>query len=149
MKRVIFYTIFLLFTLIPPASSEEKSLSPELLEEVESKAIRPYFNALMHGNMELVMHYTTGKKHGKIQRLLDRDKEYPKFLREFYKGAVFSVKHGVFTEDGVIIDVNVDFPRGEILTYRLILQREERNGGAQAAGVGRWQITEEPNYQAE
>lgn len=142
MNRLLF-SVFLLFSMLhTPAMSEEQMLSAGLLEEIE-KAMRPYFNALKSGNTQRIIHYTSGKKQQQFQRRLKRDKEYSKFLREFYKDAVFSVMDGVTTDEGVIVTVHVAMPE-ETLGYRYRLQRQ--NNGVQQGG---WLIIEEPNVTSE
>lgn len=147
MTRVLFYTILLLFTLNHPAMSEEKSLPPGLLTDVENKTLRPFFNALKNGNVEIIKRYITGEMYEESRILLEENKGYSEFLRERYKDAVFSVKRGVSSDRHLMVDIEVEFPgRGkQISQLRLEESWQENAGKVQAIEERRWRISKQRN----
>lgn len=147
MKRMLFYTLLLFFLPHNPVMSQEKNITPVMLEEIGSKTLRPFFNALKTGNVELIKRYISGKMYEDSQVLLNENQQYPEFLREQYKDAVFSVERGVSTEKGFIVDVSIEFPGGGKRVSQFVLheQGQESQSRQQTVGGGRWRITEQQN----
>lgn len=133
--------------LINVAESEEQNVSTELLEELNSSVLRPFFNALKSGNVERIRYYLAGKKHEQSQFLLNDDKEYQAFLREYYRDAIFNVVQATSSDGLVVVDVTIEFPgRGRKLT-QFYVQDQQQNSGSQGATAveRRWRITEQHN----
>ncbi len=139
-------------TLHSPAMSEERSLNPALHEEIESRTLRPFFNALKNGNVEVAKRYMTGTMYEEFRVALDVDAGYPDFLREHYKDAVFSVEGGIITDEQVIIDVGIKFPVIGKQVTQFYLQKQdsgqENSNSEQAAGEMHWRISEQRHNQA-
>lgn len=147
MKTIPLYIAMLLFMLQVPAMGDEPQPSPELLDEIESNTLRPFFNALKSGNVRQIERYISGIKLQEAQLPKNEDPEYQELLREHYRDAVFTVERAVSSDDQIVVDVRVEFPgRGEKLT-QFYLQHQAQDmgmpGQAAATSVKRWSITDQ------
>ncbi len=143
---VVFSTMLLFMTLNASAVSEELDLAPGLLEEIETGALRPYFNALKSGNVEKIGRYITGKKREQAQLSKHEDKEFQDLLRRYYKGAIFTVERAINLEDQIIVDVLIEFPGRGRKRVQFFLQdqnQQPEGGGAQITGGRHWMINDE------
>ncbi len=150
MKKSLF-SIILCFsaTFHNVAFSEEIVISSEFQGEIENTLMRPFFNAMKNGNVEAIKRYITGEKYDEARMMLT-DKDYPAFLRKYYKDAEFSVEKGVFSDDGVVVDIVIEFPEGGTQTtqfYLLDPNKGNENSG-RSAGEKHWKITEQRNKRA-
>jgi len=68
--------------------------------------------------------YLSGDMYRQTRVLLEENKGYPQFLRNFYKGANFSVKSAVTAGDDIIADIVIEFPHGGKSLARLKLSNE-------------------------
>lgn len=147
MKRVIIFTVLLLSLFNNLLMSEELDVPAALLEDVENKTMRPFFNALKNGNVEIIKQYISGEMYEESRILLEENKGYPEYLREHYKGAIFSVKRGVSSDNQLIVDVSVEFPgRGkQISQYILEEPGSESVSRGQSVEEMHWRITGQRN----
>lgn len=142
MKTVLLYIILLFSMLHYPAMSEEANLNSALLKEIENKTLRPFFNALKNGNMEVLKRYMTGAMYEEFKVALDVDIGYPGSIREHYKNAIFSVEGGRVADNMIIVDVGIEFPViGKKIT-QFYLQEQDigRGSGQQVVGERLWRI---------
>jgi len=148
MSKFLCYVMCALAILYGVAMAEERDFPQAQLDEMESRTLRPFFNALKNGNVEIVRHYITGEMYEESRLLLEENSEYPKFLREYYKDAVFSVERGVSSNNQVIIDFSIEFPGGEKRVVQFVLEELEsksENLGQQKAAEKRWRISKQPS----
>lgn len=153
MKRVLFCSMLLIAMLHNLAMSEERDLDGVLFEEIESKTLRPFFNALKNGNVELIKHLFSSEMYEEYRLLLDENGDYPDFLREYYRDAVFSVERGMRIDNRVVVDFSIQFPGKGRQTSQFVLQVQdqgrESDSRERVAGERRWQISEQRNDQAD
>lgn len=149
-KSFFFIMLFFIISWYSVAFSEEKNISPELQEEIENAVMRPFFNAMKNGNTQAIKRYITGKKYDEARIMLDDDKDYPAFLREYYKDAIFSIENGVLTDGGIVVDILIEFPNGGRQTTQFYLQNPGKESGhsVQVAGERQWKISEQRNNRA-
>ena len=145
--RVLVFLMLLVASVHIPAMGESQGVNSALLDEIEIKTLRPFFNALKNGNVRQIERYITGKKLTEAQLPKHEDKEYEEFLREYYNDTIFSVEQVSASGDQVIVDVVIEFPgRGRKVT-QFYLQELEKGNQGQAAIERRWSITEERHNQ--
>jgi hypothetical protein len=153
MKLFITYTM-LLFCLNTVAMGEETDVASTQLDEIENKALIPFFNALKSGNVVSIKRYLAGEKYEKYRSTSSEDREYEKMLREHYKGATFSVERASIVDGQVVVDVLIEFPgRGRQLTqFYLQDQADNLENGKrdqnQARKKADWRIIIEKNGRA-
>lgn len=148
MKRILFFTLLSISIMHNSAvSGGGQDVDPALLQEIESKTMRPFFNALKNGNVEVIKQHISGEMYEESRILLEENEEYPAFLREHYRDARFSVKRGVSSDKGAVVDVMIEFPGGgkQVFTYQLQEQESPQqqggeNRGQQVSSERHWRI---------
>jgi len=143
-KRILFSAFFLLFMLNTLVMSDEQNLPSELLEEIEVKTLRPFFNALKSGNVQLIKRYFSEEMYSEYRVLLEENKGYPDLLRKHYNDAVFTVERGVSSDNRVIVDFAIQFPGkgkqvSQYILQEQVVEHESENQG-QTVGEKRWEI---------
>lgn len=149
MKKALIFIIVLFFTLHEPAVSEERSVDPVMLEEIKSKTLRPFFNALKSGNVELIKQHFSGQMYEEYRLLLEENKGYPDLLRAYYKEAIFSVERGVTSGNRIIIDFSIELPGNRKQVSQYILQEQQpENETPGLTAEKRWNIIEQHRVRA-
>jgi hypothetical protein len=140
MKNIIIY-MWIAGLLICSPSMAESNLPAEVLEEIESKTLSPYFNALKTGNVQMLKGYFSDEMYAEYRVLLEDNKGYPRTLRNVYKDAIFSIEKGVVSDNGILVEFSIQFPGGskQIVQYELIQQvRGDQN--LERGEAVRWKI---------
>jgi hypothetical protein len=141
MKKII---IGLCFISILFASSN--SVAQELLKtdpfylELETKILTPFFNALKDGNVDIIKQYISTDMYRKNRRLLDQNRDYPEFLRKFYKGASFHAKSMLLEGDKITVDVEIQRPNKSSLVEALHLIRTQHAADGEVSVRRQWKI---------
>lgn len=104
--------------------AQELRMGEALYEDMTSGTFLPLFGALKEGNVEVIKCYLSGDMYRQNRVLLEENKDYPQFLRNFYKGAIFSVKSAITAGDDIIADIVIEFPHGGKSLTRLRLNKE-------------------------
>lgn len=147
MKIFLSCTLLLFFSLCTEAMSDELNNASVQLDEIENKALRPFFNALRSGNVEAIKRYLGGKKYEESRFLSNEDKGYADMLKEHYKDAAFSVERAISVDDQIVVDVVIEFPgRGRKITQFYL---QDQIGNHENAKVGAkasdWRIIDQKN----
>lgn len=130
MKKFALLFSFLSLTLICTITyAGEISQSDSLYIEIQDGAILPFFTALQDGDINAIKRYVSSAMYSKYKRLLEDNKEYPKFLRDYYRGAKFRMERTTKIDSHVVVDVMIEFPNG----YRSInkLRVSKKTSGLQ------------------
>jgi hypothetical protein len=104
--------------------AKELHMGEVLYEDMTSGTFSPLFAALKEGNVKVIKLYLSGDMYRQTRVLLEENKGYPRFLRNFYKGASFSVQRAVTAGDDIIADIVIEFPHGGKSLARLKLSNE-------------------------
>lgn len=145
MKRILFCLLLLLFLPHNAVMSQERILGPEELGEIENTTLRPFFNALVNGDVEAIKRYFSEKK-SQATGLLDLEGEaykmYSNKLKIKYEGVVFSVDRGAVSGNQIIIDVVMKFPGGGWGAKQYYLEAQSGNVDGVSDAM-QWRITDE------
>lgn len=146
MLKFFGYSFFLFISLSGTAVSDDPDIEADLLQEIETNTLRPFFNALKSGNAVQLSRYMAGEKLKQANLPKHQDKEYEKFLREYYKDAIFTIKQTAVYDEMVVVDVDIDFPGRGKKQSQFYLQPavvDETGSDRQSAGgpSRRWSIT--------
>ena len=95
--------------------------------------VEAYFEAMKNGDVKTMKSYMGGKLYQKRKVLLEENKEYPKFLIDFYKGAELET---VEVKDE-IVHIKIQFPDGGKREHNLVLQKNS---------YGKWKIVNELSF---
>lgn len=92
--------------------AQEIYIDDPLYSDMKNKTFLPLFKALKDGNVQVIKRYISGDMYRQNRVLLEENKDYPRFLRKFYKGANFSVERVIMADGDIIADVVIKFPQG-------------------------------------
>ena len=108
-------------------------LSNQEIYEIDATCTR-YSTALKCGNIDEIKRHISGDMYRRSKTLLEENKQYGDFLRNFYQGAEFRTGDIEMADDGVIVSLIVLFPTGHESTNKLILRKDR---------LGTWRIVKE------
>ena len=100
---------------------------PELLT-IQEQTLVPFFEALKNGDISEIKEHMSLVLYGKNRVLLEENRDYPVFLRDYYSDVSFRVvkaEMGVTGED-IIFHVSIEFPDGRSSINELKLSRRNR-----------------------
>jgi len=103
--------------------AQELCINEALYGDMRDETLLPFFRALRDGNVEVIKHYISGDMYRQSRVLLEKNKDYPRFLRDFYQGASFSVERAITAEGNIIADIVIEFPQGSKIFTRLRLSK--------------------------
>lgn len=94
-------------------------LSPSVVRD----ALSPMFKALKDGDVNTIKQYLNGDELENYRTLLEKNANYPEFLRNYYKGADFQIEKVEKDGADIVIGVRVFFPDGQTGAFDLQLQK--------------------------
>ena len=100
---------------------------PELLT-IQEQTLVPFFEALKNGDISEIKEHMSLVLYGKNRVLLEENRDYPVFLRDYYSDVSFRVvkaEMGITGED-IIFHVSIEFPDGRSSINELKLSRRNR-----------------------
>lgn len=129
--RVAFlaWFVFFVFVSFNILNAQEISRSDLLYKNVKSKTFVPLFRAFKNGDVDAIKEYISDDVYEKNKVLLEQNKEYPNFLRNFYSDAIFQVRKVVKSEEMVFVDVRVRFPGGYQVVTKVQLKEGKNKAG--------------------
>ena len=90
------------------------------------KACGSLFDALRDGDVQAIKRYLSPVEYARYKVLFEQNKDYPRFLQDYYQGASFRVGQidsVRSAKDEVIGELVIDFPNGETTITRMRLNR--------------------------
>ena len=144
MKKLALILSFLsLIFLSAISNAEEMPLSDSLYLEIQNVVSYPFFRSLQDGDINALKRYISSDMYKKYKRLLEQNRDYPKFLRDYYQGAKFRTEKAKEIDGYVVIDVVIEFPNGSRIQNKLRVSEEKgRFQGKNRSN--RWRISEMP-----
>ena len=86
------------------------------------------FDALRRGDVRTIKLYLSADEYAQYKVLFEQNKDYPRFLRNFYQGArvrVGQIDSVLSAKNEVIGEFVIDFPSGETMITRMRLNRDK------------------------
>lgn len=86
------------------------------------------FDALKRGDVRTIKLYLSEDEYAQYKVLFEQNKDYPRFLRNFYQGArvrVGQIDSVRSAKNEVIGEFVIDFPNGETMITRMRLNRDQ------------------------
>jgi hypothetical protein len=123
-------TIFLCFCLLVFLGAnnflcaQEIAKGDKLYEEITTETLYPYFSALKNGDVSSIKQYLSAKMYQRYQVLLEKNKDYPNFLRNYYQNANFYIIKAEQINQDISVSVMIDFSNSQPLNSELILRKE-------------------------
>ena len=139
MRTVCIYTTFILLlcAVCQPALEAQTVLPAPTASEMRElhTSFSALFQAMKDGDVSVIEQYSSGQMSSEYKKLLEQNQDYPAFLRNFYKGATFSIANVTPTPDGnMVVDVVIQLSGGSKSITRLNVKRFD---GAPA----QWKVT--------
>lgn len=117
--------VLLLCAVYQPALWGQTATAPSdsQLRELHASFNR-LFQAMKDGDVVVIEQYFSGQMSSEYKTLLEQNQDYPAFLRNFYKGASFSIASVTPTPEGdMIVDVAIQLGGGSRSITRLDAKR--------------------------
>lgn len=133
------YFIVVVF-IATPSSAQSAEVEPFSDIEIQNAVILPYFQALKNGAVNEIKKYLSTAMYNEYKSLLEQNKEYPEFLRNYYKDATFSVVRVSEIADEFEFDVQIEFPNGSQSISTLSVSQEKNVDNA-VPDDNRWRIS--------
>lgn len=126
MKR----TVFILF-LLPIVNfagygfshAQEMPVKGSLYREIRTTTFSPLFRALKRGDVDTIKKYISEEMYNEYKVLLEENKDYPDFLRNFYRGAKFRRNKIVQVNNNIVADIVIKYKNGESNLTKLQLKK--------------------------
>lgn len=98
--------------------------------------VSQFFEASKNGDTKTITQLISGSFYDQRKVLLEKNTEYPNFLRRYYRGTELQIGNTVMEEDGTVgvVGMTIQFPDGKVNTTKLLLKKD-------AAGI--WKIVDE------
>lgn len=120
--------VLLLCTVCQPAlDAQTVSPAPSASEMRElHTSFGALFQAMRDGDVAVIEQYLSGHMSSEYKKLLEQNQDYPAFLRNFYKGATFSIASVTPTSDGgMVVDIVIQLGDGSKSVTRLTAKRSD------------------------
>ena len=134
----VYIVLVLLFSIVcqPGLEGQTVTPAPTATEMRELRAsFGVLFQAMKDGDVAVIEQYSWGQMSSEYKKLLEQNQDYPAFLRNFYKGASFSIAGATPTPDGdMVVDIAIQLRGGSKSIMRLTAKRFD---GAPAV----WKVT--------
>ena len=142
MKKLTLILSFLSLIFISTIShAQEITLSDSFYLEIQDSVIYPFFRSLKDGDIKAIKRYISSDMYSKYYRLLEQNRDYPKFLIDYYQGAKFRTERAKEIDGYVVVDVVIEFPNGSRIQNKFRLLKEK--GGFQGKNRSHsWRISE-------
>ena len=141
-KFALLFSFLSLVLMCTNTNAGEISQSNSVYAEIRNDAILPFFTALKNGDINAIKQYISPEMHARYKRLLEDNKEYPKFLRDYYRDARFSMEGATTTDNQVMVDVMIEFPDGHRRIKKMRVFKEA-NGLQGSNGINSWRIDDQ------
>ena len=126
MKKLALILSFLSLTFLYTIShAQENTLSDSFYWELQDSVIYPFFRSLKDGDINAIKRYISSDMYSKYYRLLEQNRDYPEFLRNYYKGAKFRTERAKEIDGDVVVDVVIEFPNGSRIQNKLCVSEEK------------------------
>ena len=144
MKNIILL-IFLLVVVstATPCVAQSAGADPISDIEIQDAVILPYFQALKNGAVNEIKKYLSTAMYNEYKSLLEQNKEYPAFLRNYYDNATFSVVRTSEIDGAFEFDVRIEFPNGSQSISTLSVSQEKNVDNA-VPDDNSWRISAKP-----
>lgn len=140
MKRfALLFSFLSLAVMCTISNAGEISRSDSLYREIQDGAVLPFFMALKNGDINGIKRHISPEMYTKYKRLLEDNKEYPQFLRDYYRGAKFRMERTTRIDNHAVVDVMIEFPDGRRSIKKMRVLKK-RGGLQDRSGSNNWEI---------
>lgn len=141
MKKTFFTVILIFISLnIAPATGQNTHFKKTEIITIQNTVLLPFLEALKKGDTKEIKKYLSSDTYKEYKRLLEENKKYPEFLRNYYKDADFSVLDvSGNVDEGIVYEVMIEFPNGSTMVSDYKIKEYQEDMGKQKQK--KWRIT--------
>ena len=140
MKKFILPICFIAVALLStPSIAQPVDMADSVGLEIQDAVVLPFFEALKNGDVNEIKQYLSTRMYNEYKTLLEQNKEYPEFLRNYYRDATFSIASASKIDGEIEVDVIIEFPNNSQSVSKLIVSEETQRDAA-IPGKQRWRI---------
>ncbi len=137
-RNFVIFSISIIVMLSGLLHAQEATDSDDL-ESILNASVYPFFMALKEGDVSSIKQLIAGEMYESKKVLLEKNKEYPDFLKNYYQGIEFYVENATQSGNYIIVDFLIEFPGGNRNFARLYLEQTKINTSESHEG-GIWHI---------
>jgi hypothetical protein len=108
--------------------------------QIADETLLPYFEALKNGDVDSIKQYLAGKMLQRYRVLLEQNKTYPDYLRNYYNGTEFSIVEVQLVDNDILASVIIAFPGKESVRSGYYLRKYNDTGSGTGVTNGTWKI---------
>ena len=101
--------------------AQEGPVSDDIYEDIINETVFSFLTALKNGDVNSIKQYIAGDMYESRKILLEQNKEYTEFLREYYQGVEFYVDSAHGSGDYVLVHISIEYPNGDYGSANLYL----------------------------
>ena len=127
MKSSICFFLAVLVLVANPGQAQEVALTDHKVLTIQDQVLQPFFEALKTGDVSSIKKHLSHDLYASNRVLLDENRDYPAFLRNYYQNINFRVVKAeeYLSGEGIIFQVAFDHGDGNSSNHELILSREK------------------------
>jgi len=128
MRTILSFFLTVMLVIGNLCQAQEIALTDPKLLTIQEQTLLPFFEALKNGDVSVIKEHMSLILYGKNRVLLEENRDYPVFLRDYYSDVRFRVvkaEMGITGED-IIFHVSIEFPDGRSSINELKLSRRNR-----------------------
>jgi len=137
-RKFVIFSISIIAMLSGLLHAQEASDNHDL-ESILNASVYPFFMALKEGDVSSIKQLIAGEMYESKKVLLEKNKEYPEFLKNYYQGIEFYVENATQSGNYIIVDFLIEFPGGNRNFARLYLEQTKIDTSESHEG-GIWRI---------
>ncbi len=103
--------------------AQETPVRGSIYREIRNTTLFPLFRALKRGDVKTIKKYISEDMYSEYQVLLEENKDYPNFLRNYYRGAKFRRDKIVQANNKIVADIIIKYKNGDSNLTRLQLKK--------------------------
>ena len=98
-----------------------------LFNKIESTFLLPFLSALKNGEVDKFKEYLSPELYKKYEKLIENNKGYSTFLKNYYKNVIISVKKIESYNGQIFVTIEFDFLNGNKSSIKFLLKRTSYN----------------------
>ena len=129
MKTILSFILSAMLVIGNICIAQEIALTDPKLLTIQGQTLLPFFEALKNGDVSEIKKHMSLSLYKKNRVLLEENRDYPSFLKDYYSNASFRVVKAemAITGDDIVFHVSIEFPDGRGSINELKLSRNNRD----------------------
>lgn len=122
--------------------AQEIAEGEELYQKITIETLNPCFEALKNGDVSSIKLHISEGMYERYKVLLEKNKDYPEFLRNYYRGVDFWVEKVELIGHDISVSAIIKFPDNESFNSKFLLRKKMDDLYPAVIG-GRWKIVKQ------